>query len=531
MSGKAACPVLRGAGVQPVRTRYCGTAAKAGGKRRTQTSSCSAGSLLPTRCVVYKAVDTHLDRPAAIKLLPPDLTRDEDARRRFMREARAASALDHANICTIYEVGETPDGQLFLAMAYYDGATLEERLTRGPLTPDDAVDIATQVARGLARAHDSGIIHRDIKPANIMLTSQGDVKILDFGVAKLLGQTQLTMTGTFLGTAAYMSPEQVRGEEIDTTSISGRWGSCSTRCSRACDRFQATGSWRRFTPSPRQAREVVADLPAELEAVTSRALEKRRDARYQTSAALRDDLERYRQGRSASITATRALRSTADVVQMPRFRTAALAALGLVRGDCARLNRMGLSRWATDRHDDRAGHIAVDERGGVVAVRKLVSRWESACLRLHLRRHHGCDGDLTRWRRTPRDRQWSQRRDDATMVARRHQDRVSLRRRDGNVHLLGATHGWRAAETGRDRPLLFRPIRRGDRRARISAVVPGRRRLVFSRLDPTGAVSLWEVDVDTGQETRLTTAPSWGTSGPLGRRAATGSPSTAPRSM
>ena len=168
--------------------------------------------------VVYKAVDTHLDRPAAIKLLPPDLTRDEDARRRFMREAKAASALDHANICTIYEVGETPDGQLFLAMAYYDGATLEERLTRGPLTPDDAVDIATQVARGLARAHDSGIIHRDIKPANIMLTSQGDVKILDFGVAKLLGQTRLTMTGTFLGTAAYMSPEQVRGEEIDTTS-------------------------------------------------------------------------------------------------------------------------------------------------------------------------------------------------------------------------------------------------------------------------------------------------------------------------
>ena len=124
--------------------------------------------------VVYTATDPRLKRTVAIKLLPPDLTRDETAKQRFLQEAQAASALDHPNICTIFEINETPDGQLYLVMAHYEGETLKERIARGPLELDDAIDIATQVGQGLAEAHGAGIVHRDIKPANLMVTVDGD---------------------------------------------------------------------------------------------------------------------------------------------------------------------------------------------------------------------------------------------------------------------------------------------------------------------------------------------------------------------
>ena len=130
--------------------------------------------------VVYTAHDPRLDRQVAIKLLPPDLTRDETAKRRFLQEAKAASALDHPNICTIHEINETADGQLYLVMAHYEGETLKERIARGPLELDDAIDIATEVGQGLAEAHSAGIVHRDIKPANLLVTKTGVVKILDF---------------------------------------------------------------------------------------------------------------------------------------------------------------------------------------------------------------------------------------------------------------------------------------------------------------------------------------------------------------
>ena len=165
--------------------------------------------------VVYLAHDPRLDRHVAIKLLPPNLTRDETAKQRFLQEAKAASALDHPNICTIFEINETPDGQLYLVMAHYEGETLKERIAKGPLALDDAIDIATQVGQGLAKAHEAGIVHRDIKPANLMVTADGTVKILDFGLAKLAGAEGTTQTGTTLGTVAYMSPEQAKGQEVD----------------------------------------------------------------------------------------------------------------------------------------------------------------------------------------------------------------------------------------------------------------------------------------------------------------------------
>jgi len=131
--------------------------------------------------VVYTDRDPRLKRQVAIKLLPPDLTRDETAKQRFLQEAQAASALDHPNICAIFEIDETADGELYLVMAHYDGETLQERIARGPLALDEATDVATQVGTGLADAHGAGIVHRDIKPANVFVTKIGVVKILDFG--------------------------------------------------------------------------------------------------------------------------------------------------------------------------------------------------------------------------------------------------------------------------------------------------------------------------------------------------------------
>ncbi|MBW1916184.1 MAG: protein kinase, partial [Deltaproteobacteria bacterium] len=174
--------------------------------------------------VVYKAEDTKLKRTVALKFLPPELTRDVEAKDRFIQEARAAATLDHPNICNVFEIDETEDSQLFIAMACYEGKTLKERIkpegavNSVPLPIKEAVDIAIQMARGLERAHRKEIVHRDIKPANIFVTHDHEVKILDFGLAKLKGQSQLTKDGHTLGTVAYMSPEQAEGREVDRRS-------------------------------------------------------------------------------------------------------------------------------------------------------------------------------------------------------------------------------------------------------------------------------------------------------------------------
>ena len=165
--------------------------------------------------VVYKAEDIKLKRTVALKFLPPELTRDAEAKKRFIHEAQAASTLDHSNICTIYEVDETEDGQTFMAMACYEGECLKEKVGRGPLKVGEVLDIAVQVAQGLKEAHENGIVHRDVKSANIFITSKGQAKVLDFGLARLVGRTKLTKTGTTMGTAAYMSPEQTKGDRVD----------------------------------------------------------------------------------------------------------------------------------------------------------------------------------------------------------------------------------------------------------------------------------------------------------------------------
>ena len=162
--------------------------------------------------VVYRAEDARLGRKVALKFLPPELTRDEEARKRLLREARAASQLDHNNICTVYDVGEA-DGQTWIAMACYDGETLKKKIERGPMGLDEALSIAVQIARGLGKAHASGIVHRDVKPANVMVTTDGVVKIVDFGLAKLTDASLITQSTQTVGTLAYMGPRADPGRD------------------------------------------------------------------------------------------------------------------------------------------------------------------------------------------------------------------------------------------------------------------------------------------------------------------------------
>jgi len=164
--------------------------------------------------MIHKATDTRLDRFVALKCLPPHLTVNNQNRERFLNEAKAVSRLDHPNICTLYDIGETNDKQLYIAMPYYDGYTLDKRMRNGPISLDDTIAICLQISEGLHAAHNSGIVHRDIKPANVIVTTEHVVKLLDFGVAKISG-INLTSSGISLGTVAYMSPEQLCGETVD----------------------------------------------------------------------------------------------------------------------------------------------------------------------------------------------------------------------------------------------------------------------------------------------------------------------------
>ncbi|MBU8921555.1 MAG: serine/threonine-protein kinase [Bacteroidales bacterium] len=227
---------------------------------------------------VYKASDTNLDRFVALKLLPPHLCEDEDTRKRFIREAKAASALEHPNICTIYEIGELPDGRMFMAMGYYEGDTLEDRLKGGALEIEDALDIATQVASGLAAAHLKGLVHRDIKPSNIMISPDGHIKILDFGVAKLAGQTVLTMAGTSLGTIAYMSPEQVSAQEVDARSdifsFSVMFYEMLTGNHPFIAEHEAAIIYRIMNEDPNPLSDYISNLPPEYQSFFDTALKK-----------------------------------------------------------------------------------------------------------------------------------------------------------------------------------------------------------------------------------------------------------------
>ncbi|MEN8194570.1 MAG: serine/threonine-protein kinase, partial [Bacteroidota bacterium] len=254
--------------------------------------------------VVYKALDLKLDRSVALKFLPPSFSNDEETKQRFIHEAKSASSLQHYNICTIHEIDETDEGQLFICMDLYEGETLKKKIKKGSIKTNDIVEIAIQIAKGLEKAHEKEIVHRDIKPANIFVRNDGTVKILDFGLAKSALGSTMTQLGSTMGTIAYMSPEQSKGEEVDhRTDI---WSLGVVMYEMLTEKLPFKGEYDSaiiysiVNEEPDLINKYRSDIPSELLHILNRALEKDPEERYQSVNDMLIDLKRLKRDTSGA---------------------------------------------------------------------------------------------------------------------------------------------------------------------------------------------------------------------------------------
>ncbi len=303
--------------------------------------------------VVYKGEDTRLGRPVALKFLSEKLAPGSQGMERFQREARAASALNHPNICTVYDVGEH-EGKPFLVMEFLEGVPLRQRIEGKPLGMEELLELAIQVSSALEAAHGKGIIHRDIKPGNVFVTESGQAKVLDFGLAKLAAEPRppveeaptktitpatpleesLTGTGMAVGTVAYMSPEQVRGEELDRRTDLFSFGLVLYEMATGHRAFSGNTSGvlidailHRQAPPPRTLNP---QLPGKLEEIIDKALEKDRKLRYQTASDMKADLQRLKRDTESARTVTMPAVPVAQAIPRRRFWLAAAGLVGLV---------------------------------------------------------------------------------------------------------------------------------------------------------------------------------------------------------
>jgi Tol biopolymer transport system component/predicted Ser/Thr protein kinase len=464
--------------------------------------------------VVYRAVDTHLDRPVAIKVLPPEAVADPERKRRFVQEAKAASALNHPNIIHIYDIS-TSDGIDYIAMEFVDGETLDRLIGRSGLALGEALRCALQVADALARAHGAGIVHRDLKPQNVMVTGDGHVKLLDFGLAKLMGPaehetppenptlTAGTQKGTILGTVAYMSPEQAEGKPVDARSDIFSFGVMLYEMVTGRRPFQGESKLATMsailTQNPPPARELNTALPLELDRLLTWSLRKDPNRRVQHMADLKLALEQLKEdtesGRVEAPAPRQPSRRRKLLLASALLVVAAAVAFLLFRDRSEPSLPTGTIQPLTSFAGYESGHTfspdgsffayqySTPERGADIFV---LARGGGDPIQLT---DHPADDFQPRW--SPDGR---------------HIAFLSDRGAGTSVYLVPPLKGPERRLTETRIPYLVR-IADLFRALGTMPWSPDGKELLFSRLEPAGSYAIWKIHVETGQETRVTNPP------------------------